>query len=48
MHMKAFLTGLILLCVHTGAAALDGNTALEVDKPVAAPQSQPEPASMPE
>ena len=48
MHMKAVLTGLILLCVHTGAAALDGNTSLEVDKPVAAPQSQPEPASMPE
>src|SRR3569623_388977 len=48
MHMKAVLTGLILLCVHTGAAARDCNTALEVDKPVAAPQSQSEPASMPE
>lgn len=48
MHMKAVLTGLILLCVHTGAAALDGNTSLEVDKPIVAPQSQPEPASMPE
>ncbi len=29
MHMKAVLTGLILLCVHTGAAALDGRTALQ-------------------
>ena len=48
MHMKAVLTGLILLCVHTGAAALDGSTALEVGKPLAAPQSLPEPASMPE
>lgn len=46
--MKAVLTGLILLCVHTGAAALDGNTALEVGKPVAVPQSQPEAASKPE
>ncbi|MGE5319191.1 MAG: D-alanyl-D-alanine carboxypeptidase family protein [Hyphomicrobiaceae bacterium] len=46
--MKAVLTGLILLCVHTGAAALDGNTVLQVDKPLAAPQSQPEPESIPE
>jgi serine-type D-Ala-D-Ala endopeptidase (penicillin-binding protein 7) len=46
--MKAVLTGLILLCVHTGAAALDGNTTLEVGKPVAVPQSQPETASKPE
>ena len=45
--MKAVLTGLILLCVHTGAAALDGRTPLEVDKPLAAPQSLPELASMP-
>ena len=45
--MKAVLTGLILLCVHTGAAALDGRTPLEVGKPLAAPQSLPEPADMP-
>src|SRR5512143_891204 len=45
--MKAVLTGLILLCVHTGAAALDGRTPLEVCKPLAAPQSLPELASMP-
>ena len=45
--MKAVLTGLILLCVHTGAAALDGRTPLEVGKPLAAPQSLPELASMP-
>ena len=45
--MKAVLTGLILLCVHTGAAALDGRTPLEVSKPLAAPQSLPELASMP-
>jgi D-alanyl-D-alanine endopeptidase (penicillin-binding protein 7) len=45
--MKAVLTGLILLCVHTGAAALDGHTALEVGKSAAAPQSLPELASMP-
>lgn len=45
--MKAVLTGLILLCVHTGAAALDGHTPLEVGKPLAAPQSLPELASLP-
>ncbi len=48
MTMKAVLTGLILLCVHTGAAALDGRTpAVEISKPLAAPQSLPDPASMP-
>jgi D-alanyl-D-alanine endopeptidase (penicillin-binding protein 7) len=29
MHMKAALSGLILLCVHTGAAALDGRASLQ-------------------
>jgi len=46
--MKAVLTGLILLCVHTGAAAFDGSAALEVGKSAAAPQSSPETASMPD
>ncbi len=46
--MKAVLTGLILLCVHTGAAALDGHAPIEVSKPLAAPQSLPELGSMPQ
>jgi serine-type D-Ala-D-Ala endopeptidase (penicillin-binding protein 7) len=29
MHMKAVLSGLILLCIHTSAAALDGRTTLQ-------------------
>ncbi|MDQ1314029.1 MAG: hypothetical protein QG662_138 [Pseudomonadota bacterium] len=29
MHMKAVLSGLILLCVHTGAAALDSRASLQ-------------------
>lgn len=29
MHMKAVLSGLILLCLHTGAAALDGRASLQ-------------------
>ncbi len=45
--MKTVLTGLILLCVHAGAAAFDGNTALDVDKSRPASQSQPELAPMP-
>jgi len=51
-HMKAVLSGLILLCVHTGAAALDGNASLQwsdqIGTPVTAPQSTPDYASMPE
>ncbi len=50
--MKAVLTGLILLCVHTGAAALDGRTSLQWSDPfdttLSAPQSVPDFASMPE
>ncbi|MFZ3174410.1 MAG: serine hydrolase [Thiobacillus sp.] len=50
--MKAVLTGLILLCVHTGAAALDGRTSLQlsdqVDTLLSAPQAAPDFASMPE
>lgn len=56
--MKAVLTGLLLLCVHTGAAALDGRTSLQwsdqFDAPPSAPQPQLQPqpqsefASMPE
>ena len=52
MHMKAVLSGLILLCVHTGAAALDGRASLQwsdqIDTPVTVPQSTPDYASMPE
>ncbi len=40
--MKFLLSGLILLCVHTGAAALDGSTSLQwsgqIDTPASAPQ----------
>jgi len=49
MSMKTVLTGLILLSVHTAAAALDANTsAVELNTPPTAPPSQSEPASMPE
>jgi D-alanyl-D-alanine endopeptidase (penicillin-binding protein 7) len=52
MHMKAVLSGLILLCVHTGAAALDGRIPLqwsdEVGAPHSSPLSTPDLASMPE
>ncbi len=52
MHMKAVLSGLILLCVHTGAVALDDRTSLQwsdqIDTPHSAPYSTPDPASMPE
>ena len=51
-HMNAVLTGLILLCVHTGAAALDGRTSLQwsdqFDTTLSAPQPAPDFASMPE
>jgi D-alanyl-D-alanine endopeptidase (penicillin-binding protein 7) len=50
--MKAVLSGLLLLCVHTGAAALDGRTALQwsdqLDTTLSAPQPAPNLASMPE
>jgi D-alanyl-D-alanine endopeptidase (penicillin-binding protein 7) len=50
--MKAVLTGLFLLCVHTGAAALDGRTSLQLSDQVgsllSAPQPVPDLASMPE
>ena len=50
--MKAVLTGLILLCVHTGAAALDGRTSLQwsdqIGTTLSAPQPAPDFASMPE
>jgi D-alanyl-D-alanine endopeptidase (penicillin-binding protein 7) len=50
--MKAVLTGLILLCVHTGAAALDGRASLQwseqLDTTTPAPQRALDYASMPE
>lgn len=50
--MKAVLSGLFLLCVHTGAAALDGRTSLQLSDQVGTMQSTPQPAfdfaSMPE
>lgn len=50
--MKAVLSGLLLLCVHTGAAALDGRTALQwgdqLDTTLSAPQPAPAVAPMPE
>jgi D-alanyl-D-alanine endopeptidase (penicillin-binding protein 7) len=50
--MKAVLSGLILLCAHTGAFALDARTSLhwsdQVDAPVAAAQPNLGYASMPE
>src|SRR5512143_3888722 len=52
MHMKAVLTGLILLCVHTGAAALDGSASLrwgdQAGAPLAAPSAAPDNAPIPE
>src|SRR5512143_369704 len=52
MHMKAVLTGLILLCVHTGAAALDGSASLrwgdQAGAPLAAPHAAPDTAPMPQ
>lgn len=51
--MKAVLTGLIFLCAHTGAAALDGRTSLQWSEqigttPSSASQPVPDSASMPE
>ena len=50
--MKAVLSGLFLLCVHTGAAALDGHTTLQLSDQVGTmqsiPQLAPDFASMPE
>ncbi|HQS83119.1 MAG TPA: serine hydrolase [Thiobacillus sp.] len=50
--MKAVLSGLLLLCVHTGAAALDGRTAPQwgdqLDTTLSAPQPAPKVAPMPE
>ena len=50
--MKAVLSGLFLLCVHTGAAALDGHTSLQLSDQVGTmqsiPQLAPDFASMPE
>jgi serine-type D-Ala-D-Ala endopeptidase (penicillin-binding protein 7) len=52
MHMKAVLSGLILLCVHTGAAALDARAPMQWNDPTgasrAAAQLAPEYAAMPE
>ncbi len=53
MHMKkAVLTGLILLGAHTGAAALDGGTPLQLSNQIGTAMSAPRPtldyASMPE
>jgi D-alanyl-D-alanine endopeptidase (penicillin-binding protein 7) len=50
--MKAVLTGLILLCAHTGAAALDGHTSLQWSDRLGTVQPAPQPsldyATMPE
>jgi D-alanyl-D-alanine endopeptidase (penicillin-binding protein 7) len=50
--MKALLTGLILVCVHTGAAALDTRTSLQLSTQMGATMSAPQPsldyANMPE
>lgn len=41
MHMKAALTGLILLCTHGGAFALDGGASLQFSKQIAAAMPMP-------
>lgn len=50
--MKAVLSGLLLLCVHTGAAALDERTSLQwgdqLDTTLSAPQPAPVIAPMPQ
>jgi len=43
--MKAVLSGLILLCVHVSAAALDGSTSLQWSDQIGATLSAPQPAS---
>lgn len=45
--MKAVLSGLILLCVHTGAAALDGRASLQWSNQIGTPHSLPQPTSDP-
>jgi serine-type D-Ala-D-Ala endopeptidase (penicillin-binding protein 7) len=50
--MKTVLTGLILLCVHTGACALDGRTAMQLSTQISSTTPAPQPSlnftSMPE
>jgi D-alanyl-D-alanine endopeptidase (penicillin-binding protein 7) len=50
--MKAVLSGLILLCVYTSAAALDSHASLQwsnqIDTTVSVPQSAPDGASAPQ
>jgi len=46
--MKAVLIGLILVCVHTGAAALDARASLQMNATMSAPQSTLDYAAMPE
>ena len=52
MHMKAVLTGLVLVCVHTSAAALDAQPNLQLSTQMGATMSAPQPTldygSMPE
>jgi len=52
MQMKTVLTGLILLCAHTSASALDGNSSLRLSSQISAVTSAPQPmldtASIPE
>ncbi|MGV8992436.1 MAG: D-alanyl-D-alanine carboxypeptidase family protein [Thiobacillus sp.] len=52
MNIKAALTGLILVCVHTSAAALDDRTNLQLSTRMSATMSAPQPtldyAPMPE
>ncbi len=43
MHMKAVLTGLILVCVHTSAAALDPQPNLQLSTQMGATMSAPQP-----
>ena len=52
MNIKAVLTGLILVCVHTSVAALDDRTNLQLSTRMSATMSAPQPtfdyAAMPE
>ena len=52
-HIKAVLSGLVLLCVHVSATAIDGRTSLQWNEQSgtadqSAPQSLPDSAPMPE
>lgn len=52
-HINAVLSGLVLLCVHASAAAIDGRTSLQWNEQggtadQSAPQSLPDSAPMPE